>query len=320
MARKQAIIDRRANDPSFEPRETSPSNIALANGNGNSSSPNLTSSTARQIADSNGHIIELSKAGATEATLQELLKQFSSVRLLRKLANGESIPQGQNALTASIANAVRAMSSSIPGTRHDQLGDTPGNIITNSTPQNMFATPPQINSKADEGPFKAEMIARMESVKRGDRIMPPCDRCRRLHMDCIKNLTACQGCTKKHAKCSWKEVRLEELTNYSNIPNHSNNIFATELAGGPGPSNVDLEAVAKASSAALDATEAELRRGHHAVQDQHSSRYAHTSPNAPYESFAHTSVNMPFASVSGRRESMDDVSSSELRHADGEMT
>jgi len=30
-------------------------------------------------------------------------------------------------------------------------------------------------------------------------------------MDCIKNLTACLGCTKKHAKCSWKDVSLDEL-------------------------------------------------------------------------------------------------------------
>lgn len=48
-------------------------------------------------------------------------------------------------------------------------------------------------------------------MKRGERVIPPCDRCRRLHMDCIKNLTACLGCTKKHAKCSWKDVTLEEL-------------------------------------------------------------------------------------------------------------
>lgn len=30
-------------------------------------------------------------------------------------------------------------------------------------------------------------------------------------MDCLKNLTACMGCTKKHAKCSWKDVRVDEL-------------------------------------------------------------------------------------------------------------
>jgi hypothetical protein len=65
--------------------------------------------------------------------------------------------------------------------------------------------------KDDGGPFKVEMVHRMESLAKGDRIIPPCDRCRRLHMDCLKNLTACMGCTKKHAKCSWKEVREGEL-------------------------------------------------------------------------------------------------------------
>lgn len=51
----------------------------------------------------------------------------------------------------------------------------------------------------------------MEGLSKGERILPPCDRCRRLHMDCLKNLTACMGCTKKHAKCSWKEVREAEI-------------------------------------------------------------------------------------------------------------
>jgi len=65
--------------------------------------------------------------------------------------------------------------------------------------------------KDDGGPFKTDMVHRMESLTKGERIIPPCDRCRRLHMDCLKNLTACMGCTKKHAKCSWKEVRENEL-------------------------------------------------------------------------------------------------------------
>ena len=33
-------------------------------------------------------------------------------------------------------------------------------------------------------------------------------------MDCLKNLTACLGCTRKHAKCSWKEVTDDELRDY----------------------------------------------------------------------------------------------------------
>ncbi|KAL8974580.1 MAG: hypothetical protein Q9197_001172 [Variospora fuerteventurae] len=63
----------------------------------------------------------------------------------------------------------------------------------------------------DSGPYKSDMMARMEQLNRGDRVQPPCDRCRRLHMDCLKNLTACMGCTKKHAKCSWKDVSEQEL-------------------------------------------------------------------------------------------------------------
>ena len=70
----------------------------------------------------------------------------------------------------------------------------------------------------DSGPFKAEMLARMDSMQRGDRVRPPCDRCRRLHMDCLKNLTACLGCTKKHAKCSWKEVSEQELLDNPHVP------------------------------------------------------------------------------------------------------
>ena len=74
---------------------------------------------------------------------------------------------------------------------------------------------------ADEGPYKASMVSRMETLQKGDRILPPCDRCRRLHMDCLKNLTACMGCTKKHAKCSWREVKAEELQNWDSSSNNN---------------------------------------------------------------------------------------------------
>ncbi|KAI4204589.1 MAG: hypothetical protein LQ346_001599 [Caloplaca aetnensis] len=81
---------------------------------------------------------------------------------------------------------------------------TPSNLLpyTKVTPQDRFD---------DSGPYKSDMMARMEQLNRGDRVRPPCDRCRRLHMDCLKNLTACMGCTKKHAKCSWKDVTNQEL-------------------------------------------------------------------------------------------------------------
>ncbi|KAK0725716.1 hypothetical protein B0H67DRAFT_598819 [Lasiosphaeris hirsuta] len=52
---------------------------------------------------------------------------------------------------------------------------------------------------------------RIEKLARGDAITPPCDRCRRLKTACIKHLTACQGCTRKHAKCSWKGITADEI-------------------------------------------------------------------------------------------------------------
>ncbi|CAG8002114.1 unnamed protein product [Penicillium salamii] len=82
-----------------------------------------------------------------------------------------------------------------------------------STPSSLLPPPKSTQPEKDDGgPFKLEMIARMEELHRGERVIPPCDRCRRLHMDCLKNLTACAGCTKKHAKCSWRDVKEEEIS------------------------------------------------------------------------------------------------------------
>lgn len=81
-----------------------------------------------------------------------------------------------------------------------------------NTPSSLLPPPKTASHEKDDGgPFKLEMVARMEELQRGERVVPPCDRCRRLHMDCLKNLTACMGCTKKHAKCSWRDVKEEEL-------------------------------------------------------------------------------------------------------------
>lgn len=110
-----------------------------------------------------------------------------------------------------------------------------------STPASLLPhLKPTQAERDDGGPYKAEMVNRMESLHRGERILPPCDRCRRLHMDCLKNLTACMGCTKKHAKCSWKDVREEELrTNRSNgrdesdSPEGDGSIDNAELAAEP---------------------------------------------------------------------------------------
>jgi hypothetical protein len=72
----------------------------------------------------------------------------------------------------------------------------------------------QSHATVDElvgGQYRPTMMARMEKLARGEPIWPPCDRCRRLRMDCTKYLTACAGCTKKHAKCSWNDITEEEI-------------------------------------------------------------------------------------------------------------
>ena len=68
--------------------------------------------------------------------------------------------------------------------------------------------PPALESSQ---PFRPLCQAHMDGLPRGQRVLPPCDRCRRLRMDCVKNLTSCAGCTKKHARCHWRDVSREEL-------------------------------------------------------------------------------------------------------------
>jgi hypothetical protein len=69
-----------------------------------------------------------------------------------------------------------------------------------------------------EGQYKVLMAAKIEKLARGDTIFPPCDRCRRLKFDCTKHLTACSACTKKHAKCSWKDIKEGELDFVPHVP------------------------------------------------------------------------------------------------------
>ncbi|KAJ5901785.1 hypothetical protein N7495_002313 [Penicillium taxi] len=143
--------------------------------------------------------------GASPDTRADLMKKFFTTadRQARGFdgASDPFIPQprprprGSDPADYSIYNTANSTPVAIPS--------TPSSLLPppKSTPQ----------EKDDGGPFKLEMVARMEDLQRGERVVPPCDRCRRLHMDCLKNLTACLGCTKKHAKCSWRDVKETEL-------------------------------------------------------------------------------------------------------------
>jgi len=163
---------------------------------------------------------------ASAATRAELLSKFFTTSERARAAAAEDA-LNSNPGSRPLTGTNEMMSPSKPkvasGSVHEGSEHANATLFASTSPNPVSNTPSSLlpYTKAtpaerfdDAGPYKAEMVARMEQLQRGDRIVPPCDRCRRLHMDCCKNLTACLGCTRKHAKCSWKDVEDDELKNY----------------------------------------------------------------------------------------------------------
>ncbi|KAI5867685.1 hypothetical protein GGS23DRAFT_549459 [Durotheca rogersii] len=82
-------------------------------------------------------------------------------------------------------------------------------LLASNRPSPGYPTEPAVKDVEEEN--RALVTAKIEKLARGDVINPPCDRCRRLRTQCVKHLTACQGCTKKHARCVWKGLTEEEV-------------------------------------------------------------------------------------------------------------
>lgn len=150
--------------------------------------------------------------GASPTTRAELMKKFFTTadRQARGYSPEEEPP---SSLSRQSARPARRRSSDAADLHGGVFSNSAGTVAIPSTPSSLLPQPKSINpfERDDGGPYKIEMVARMEELQRGERIIPPCDRCRRLHMDCLKNLTACMGCTKKHAKCSWRDVKEDEI-------------------------------------------------------------------------------------------------------------
>ena len=160
--------------------------------------------------------------GASAATKAELLNNF-------RTKSDRPSPSHDPAQARRLSNPMsRNSTSSKPSSKSFTDSTEYSNILMTTaspvpipnTPSSLlpYVKPTPADRFDDSGPYKADMMARMEQLQRGDRVQPPCDRCRRLHMDCLKNLTACMGCTKKHAKCSWKDVEEQELRDHPFIP------------------------------------------------------------------------------------------------------
>lgn len=169
-------------------------------------------SSAGNVTYINGRSIK----GASPTERAELMKKFMTPGERDAAAATEharraslSTPKTQSMINPSDTRPRSDSTEQYSGSLPNQHTSTVA--IPNTPASLMPATKVPFIERDDGGPFKTEMVGRMESMRRGERVMPPCDRCRRLHMDCLKNLTACMGCTKKHAKCSWRDVRPDEL-------------------------------------------------------------------------------------------------------------
>lgn len=128
--------------------------------------------------------------GETAKIQQYLLDQFTSHD------RRQSIPHG------------RPKASRVPTTETPPFHNT----FNGPEPDTRRLSHPLTSSEdGNDGQYRVLMASKIEKLSRGDAIYPPCDRCRRLKFDCTKHLTACQACTKKHAKCSWKDIMEGEL-------------------------------------------------------------------------------------------------------------
>jgi hypothetical protein len=289
------------------------------NGNGTPVSTGFTAVNSKPSTEGNGALIEVSKTGASEGTRNELLEQFAAVKHLKMIASLDTFSGGKPPPSSSHGRTV----SGTPIGKADEPNTINPSATASPNPQ-IYTTPTPVNQKDNDGPYKAEMVARVESIPRGQRIIPPCDRCRRLHMDCVRNLTACLGCTKKHAKCSWKEVRAHELTapittspgvseeadpnleylqratrdtpNESHASRHDSNDAgsshhdASTRAIAMNAAAAALAAVPKASISALDSSDVDLQQVR-AATEQHHGQLAQSPNLVPPPS--HQSPNIP---------------------------
>ncbi|KAI1327010.1 hypothetical protein F5Y16DRAFT_373011 [Xylariaceae sp. FL0255] len=86
-------------------------------------------------------------------------------------------------------------------------------LASSSRPSPSYVSESQAKDTEEE--YRTIITSKIEQLPRGNIIRPPCDRCRRLKTSCVKHLTACQGCTKKHTKCTWKKLTEEEIAGLS---------------------------------------------------------------------------------------------------------
>ncbi|OBT42354.1 hypothetical protein VE00_06475 [Pseudogymnoascus sp. WSF 3629] len=164
-------------------------------------------------------------AQSPEQTGASSSAQFMTNQTQASTSNGEGRSIHLDLLRQFQHDDRKGMPSRIKGS-HSQT-DATGSPMSGGSPtptsfgRRVTAPMPSGADDGTGGQYRPLIAARIEKMNRNDPIWPPCDRCRRLRMECTKYLTACGGCTKKHAKCSWRDITEEEIAFLIQIPEPS---------------------------------------------------------------------------------------------------
>lgn len=144
----------------------------------------------------------LTASGAPYDLHADLLQQFMS-------ASAPTMPPSrpQSVALSPVGMLPLSPAGASPLPTHHRLSVTSGRSGSSGHPTE---APPMTEMDHRAELMRSLVTQKTEKLQRGDVISPPCDRCRRLRLHCVKHLTACQGCTKKHAKCTWRTVTEEE--------------------------------------------------------------------------------------------------------------
>lgn len=153
--------------------------------------------------------VQAPRSNSTYNLHDDLLQQFTTISAAQIRPASARAPQNSVSLptTPVIQQGPSSNAVSKPTTQPLQTGSRPSPTTAPAQPKTTQPPRPEDPSAA----YRPLITARIEKLTKGEAVHPPCDRCRRLHITCIKYLTACQGCTKKHAKCNWKSITEDEI-------------------------------------------------------------------------------------------------------------
>lgn len=154
--------------------------------------------------------VQSSRPSSTYNLHDDLLQQFTTASASQIRPQTARIPQSSVSLpTTPVIQQGPSHNSTVskPLVQPVQTSSRPSPSTAPAPMKSTLQPRPEDPSSA----YRPLITARIEKLTKGEAVHPPCDRCRRLHITCIKYLTACQGCTKKHAKCNWKSITEEEI-------------------------------------------------------------------------------------------------------------